>query len=134
MGHSKPLSLRAGTGEVRYFYTGSKTSEIDMGIDVGDVAAWFITKGGVKAPAWIKDLPLDAGIDWGMKETVNGAIFLHVISYYSNTVVFLTTYVSRDKVYLGNEKEPLKLTYFDVDIYIRSLASESATSRFNSFP
>ncbi len=117
MEHSKPLSLKAGTGEVRYFYTGSKTSEIDMGIDVGDVVAWFITEGVAKALTWVKNIPLDAGIDWGAKETINGAVFLHVISYYPNMSVILTTYGSRDKVYIGNDEVPLKLMYFDVDIY-----------------
>jgi len=117
MGHSKSLSLKTGTGEVRYFYTGSKTSEIDMGVDVGDIVTWFITEGTAKTPAWVKDFPLDAGIDWGMRETINGAIFLHAISYYSDYYVFLSTYKSRDKVYLGNDEVPIKLMYFDIDIY-----------------
>ena len=117
MRHSKPAGMKAGVGGVWYLYMGSKTSEIDMGIDVGDVAAWFITGGAAKVASWIRDFPLDVGIDWGVKEVVNGAIFLNSISYYSNYSMFLTTYESRDKVYLGNEGVPLRLMYFDIDLY-----------------
>lgn len=114
--HSEVGDVRSGAGEARYQFQGYVNREVDMGVDVVDLLSLFIG-GGVSKLA--KYFPVNAGIGWGNGEKTSNIIEIYVKNYYkySDYYIFLTNYVCKDKVFIGDEGVRLKLMHFDADIY-----------------
>jgi len=114
--HSEIADSKGGANEVRYEFQGYANNEVDMGVDVLDLLSFFV---GGKVGELAKYFPVNAGIGWGTSEEVSNHVEIYVKNYYecSGYYIFLTSYVSKDKVFLNGDGVKLKLMYFNADIY-----------------
>jgi len=115
MRHSRPAGLEVGKGNVGYTYVVIHSSGIDLGIDVGDLAA---LAGGspTKALRWLKDFPVYVGVEWESGININGAIIVAAATASSELYMFMTNYTCKDRVCVGSECLPLKTAYYDIAI------------------
>ncbi len=112
--HAYPGNTVAGQGEATYYCQGKIDAKVFLGVDL--IALISMVLGDREV---ISHFPIDAGIGFGVREAATQIVIVHIrnIQWYSDYYVHITSYVSRDEVYVDGVSTHLKLMLFDVEDY-----------------